>query len=85
MLYEGLRGKPMEEKAQGEIVKWGFLSLIALMVVIMVNDVTALFTGKLARHNDRDRLPAAQEKKLAPAPSAETPGIEAPASTPAGK
>jgi membrane-associated protease RseP (regulator of RpoE activity) len=85
MLYEGLRGKPMEEKAQGEIVKWGFLSLIALMVVIMVNDVTALFTGKLARHNDRDRLPAAQEKKLAPAPSAETSGIEAPASTPAGK
>ncbi|MCC6978014.1 MAG: hypothetical protein IT343_06805, partial [Candidatus Melainabacteria bacterium] len=48
MCYEAIRGKPVEERTQGEIVKWGFLSLIVLMVVIMFNDVTALMTGKLS-------------------------------------
>ncbi len=48
MLFEAIRGKPMHERAQGEIVKWGFISLIVLMVVIMVNDVSALMTGKLS-------------------------------------
>jgi regulator of sigma E protease len=47
MAFEAIRGKPMEERAQGEIVKWGFVSLIVLMAVIMVNDITALFRGKL--------------------------------------
>lgn len=47
MAFEGLRGRPMEEKAQGEIVKWGFISLLLLMAVVMVNDITALFSGKL--------------------------------------
>ncbi len=55
MFFEGIRGKPMGERAQGEIVKWGFISLIVLMVVIMVNDVTALMTGKLdAKKKDKD-------------------------------
>jgi regulator of sigma E protease len=47
MTFEAIRGRPMGEKAQGEIVKWGFVGLMVLMVVIMANDVTALFTGKL--------------------------------------
>lgn len=47
MAFEAVRGRPMEEKAQGEIVKWGFISLIVLMAIVMVNDVTALFSGKL--------------------------------------
>jgi regulator of sigma E protease len=47
MFLEALRGKPMEERAQGEIVKWGFLSLIALMVVVLVNDVSAWVKGDL--------------------------------------
>lgn len=47
MLLEAVRGKPMEERAQGEIVKWGFLSLIALMVVVLVNDVSAWVHGDL--------------------------------------
>lgn len=47
MCIEGLRGKPMGERTQGEIVKWGMLSLLALMAIIMVNDVMALVTGKL--------------------------------------
>lgn len=47
MFIELLRGKPMGERAQGEIFRWGLLSLLLLMVVIMVNDVTALMTGKL--------------------------------------
>jgi regulator of sigma E protease len=47
LLLEAVRGKPMQEKAHGEIVKWGFISLIALMVVVMFNDITALISGKL--------------------------------------
>jgi hypothetical protein len=47
MTFEAIRGRPMGERAQGEIVKWGFLGLMVLMVVIMANDITALFTGKL--------------------------------------
>lgn len=47
MAFEAVRGRPMGERAQGEIVKWGFVSLILLMVVIMVNDVSALMQGKL--------------------------------------
>lgn len=47
MAFEAVRGKPMNERVQGEIVKWGFISLILLMAVIMVNDLSALFTGKL--------------------------------------
>lgn len=63
MLYEAIRGKPMEEKAQGEIVKWGFLSLIALMVVIMVNDVSALMSGKLSMKALKEKSKEAREKK----------------------
>jgi len=47
MAVEAIRGRPMGERAQGEIVKWGFISLIVLMVLVMYNDVTALFSGKL--------------------------------------
>ncbi len=47
MTFEAIRGKPMGENAQGQIVKWGFVGLMVLMVVIMANDITALFTGKL--------------------------------------
>lgn len=46
-LLEAIRGKPMEERVQSELVKWGFISLIALMAVIMVNDIRALVTGEL--------------------------------------
>lgn len=47
MLLEAIRGKPMEERVQSELVKWGFISLIALMAIIMVNDIRALVTGEL--------------------------------------
>ena len=47
MLVEAIRGKPIEERAHGEMVRWGFLSLIALMVIVMVNDVSALMSGQL--------------------------------------
>lgn len=46
-LLEAIRGKPMEEKTQGELVKWGFIGLLTLMAVIMVNDIRALFSGEL--------------------------------------
>lgn len=47
MLIEAIRGKPMDEKIHGEMVKWGFISLLALMALIMVNDIRALVTGEL--------------------------------------
>lgn len=47
MAYEAIFKKPMSERFQSEIVKWGFVSLLVLMAVIMVNDVTALLNGKL--------------------------------------
>jgi membrane-associated protease RseP (regulator of RpoE activity) len=47
MAVEAVRGRPMGERAQGEIVKWGFISLLLLMAVIMVNDVRALLKGEL--------------------------------------
>ncbi len=47
MLIEAIRGRPMDEKIHGEMVKWGFISLLALMALIMVNDIRALVTGEL--------------------------------------
>lgn len=75
MCYEAIRGKPMEERAQGEIVKWGFISLIVLMVVIMVNDVSALMTGKLSFKAMKDKAKEVREQKkdVAPAGSTEAP------------
>lgn len=54
MLIEAVRGKPMGERLQGEIFRYGMISLLLLMVVIMFNDVTALFTGKLDSKKVRD-------------------------------
>ena len=69
MLLEALRGKPMEERAQGEIVKWGFLSLIALMVVVLVNDVSAWVHGDL---DFKKKDPKAASKSVVkPEPAAE--------------
>jgi membrane-associated protease RseP (regulator of RpoE activity) len=67
MAFEAVRGKPMEERHQGEIVKWGFLSLLLLMAVIMFNDVKALVTGKLDFKPDKD------EEISAPAPADKQP------------
>lgn len=70
MTFEALRGKPMEERAQGEIVKWGFLSLLFLMAVIMFNDVKALVTGKLdfkpMKDDVKDSVPADKRPGGAP-------------------
>jgi membrane-associated protease RseP (regulator of RpoE activity) len=54
MAWEAIRGKPMHERYQGEIVKWGFISLLVLMAVIMFNDVKALLTGKLTLKQDKE-------------------------------
>lgn len=70
MAYEAIFRKPVGEKAHGEIVRWGFMSLLVLMAVIMVNDVTALVQGKLdIKKKDKDtqqelkKSPATQEQK----------------------
>lgn len=87
MLLEAVRGKPMEERAQGEIVKWGFLSLIALMVIVLVNDVSAWVRGDLD-FKKKDAKPAnstkvkSEVKTDTPAPSASS-GTEVPAEIPA--
>lgn len=76
MCIEGLRGKPMGERAQGEIVKWGMLSLLALMAIIMVNDVMALVNGKLEMKK-KDEQPA----KPGSIQPSNAPGTAAPAGT----
>jgi RIP metalloprotease RseP len=63
MAFEAVRGRPMDERAQGEIVKWGFVSLLALMAVIMFNDVTALMTGKLDFKKEAQRRQKEEEEK----------------------
>lgn len=68
MAFEAVRGRPMEEKAQGEIVKWGFISLIVLMAIVMVNDVTALFSGKLNL-----KMKKSETSQQAPNPNSTTP------------
>jgi membrane-associated protease RseP (regulator of RpoE activity) len=69
MFIELVRGKPMGEKAQGEIFRWGLLSLLLLMVVIMVNDVTALVTGKLDfKKNKQEKLLKDKDGKDVKAP-----------------
>ncbi len=62
MGLEAVRGRPMEERAQGEIVKWGFISLLVLMAVIMVNDVRALLTGELDLKMKSDKSGALKSK-----------------------
>ncbi|HEY9677306.1 MAG TPA: M50 family metallopeptidase [Drouetiella sp.] len=74
MTFEAVRGRPMGERAQGEIVKWGFVTLIVLMVVIMVNDVRAWMTGQLDYKKDK------QEEKVGkssqPEPSSDKAGAD---------
>lgn len=80
MLFELLRGKPMGERAQGTLVKWGFVSLLVLMAVIMVNDIRAWFTGELdvkvkSKHSKEKKEGSAGEEKnkgSAPAPGTTT-------------
>jgi membrane-associated protease RseP (regulator of RpoE activity) len=64
MTFEAVRGRPMGERAQGEIVKWGFVSLIVLMVVIMINDVRALVTGQLDYKKDKQVEGKSDKKPL---------------------
>jgi regulator of sigma E protease len=64
MGLEAVRGKPLEERAQGEIVRWGFISLLLLMAMIMVNDVRSLMTGEfsLKKKNEQQATPPESAK-----------------------
>lgn len=77
MLVEAVRGKPIEERAHGEMVKWGFLSLLALMAVVMFNDVEALMKGQL----DFKKPPDKTAPVKTPASGSDT-NITAPAAPP---
>ncbi len=79
MALEAVRGKPMAEKPQGEIMKWGVITLLVLMALVTINDITAWFEGKLnirlykgdkEKVTAPDRTPAAAPPSGAPAPSA---------------
>ncbi|HEY9756250.1 MAG TPA: M50 family metallopeptidase [Oculatellaceae cyanobacterium] len=73
MFFEAIRGKPMGERAHGEIVKWGFVGLMVLMVVIMANDVTALVSGKLdykKKDSDQSSKESKPDSKSDDAPAA---------------
>lgn len=90
MLIEAVRGKPMHDTTHGHIVKWGFISLLVLMAVVMVNDVTALLTGKLdLKKKAKDQSIQVQQESnppaTAPTPEAkpqEDQGIKEPGTTP---
>lgn len=67
MVIEAVRGKPVGPEVQGQVMKWGFVSLFALVCLVMVNDVTALMTGKLdMKHSSPGKLKKMDEKDIAP-------------------
>ena len=70
MAFEAVRGKPMHERAQGEIIKWGFVSLLLLMALIMVNDITALVSGKLDLKSNSSSKESEKKSEVKPALSA---------------
>ncbi len=70
MMIEAVRGKPMGERLQGSIFRWGMISLLLLMAVIMVNDVSAWVTGKLDfRKKDKQEQTVDKDKGGAPKPA----------------
>jgi membrane-associated protease RseP (regulator of RpoE activity) len=76
LFFEALRGRPVKENVKGELIKWGFISLLLLMAVVMVNDVTALFTGKIdfkAGHNKNGNGKAPAASETTPAANKEEP------------
>jgi regulator of sigma E protease len=46
-LVEGIQRKPVNPLVQAEMMKWGTISLLLLMALITVNDITAWISGKL--------------------------------------
>lgn len=46
LFIEKLRGKPIDENYQEAFIKYGFLFLIGLMVLIVFNDILGIVTGK---------------------------------------
>jgi regulator of sigma E protease len=53
-LLEGVRGKPLPEKPNAEIMKWGVITLLVLMALVTINDVSAWLQGKLNVKLDRE-------------------------------
>ncbi len=52
---EGLRGgKPINERAQDEMRKWGVVGLLLLMLLVTFNDITAWMGGKLELKQHKD-------------------------------
>lgn len=72
MLIEAVRGKPMHDTTHGEIVKWGFISLLVLMAVVMVNDITALVTGKLDLKKKKESIQAPKDEAPLAEPTSES-------------
>jgi len=65
MAVEAVRGKPMNERAHGEIIKWGFVSLLLLMALVTFNDISAMVAGKLElKQGKKDKLESKSDAKL---------------------
>lgn len=63
MVFEAIMGRPLGPETQGHIVKWGFVSLFALVCLVMFNDVSALLTGKLdLKHNSKTQINHGSDK-----------------------
>jgi len=56
MAYEAVFRKPVNQRVQGEMIKWGTVTLLFLMALISVNDISAWMTGKLdLKHNRSEK------------------------------
>jgi regulator of sigma E protease len=82
MGLEAVRGKPMEERAQGELMKWGIISLLVLMALITVNDLRSLIKGEFSLKKIEQRQ---QQEEPVKKPPDNTGTPSSPASAPAPK
>lgn len=67
-IVEALQGKPINERAQDEMRKWGIVGLLLLMLLGTFNDITAWMGGKLdikLHKNNQPALQSSQPKKPA--------------------
>ena len=73
MLLETLPIKLVNDRARMEIIKWGFVSLLVLMVLVTFNDISAMISGKLELKPDKkDKVEIPKEvpaSEPAPQPS----------------
>lgn len=84
-ILEAIRGRPLPEKPNAEIMKWGVITLLVLMALVTVNDVTAWVQGKLNIKLEKDDKSKSAQPKTEPSgaePATQSPdGSQSPKSS----